>query len=93
MKCRDYIKVVYRRDHNGIFVRRIGDTVRTFWQDFCFMPLNVGDVFLDPATSNSYCIDRIHFHINDCEALCWFDKHGNLIVRYMSNNKQLKIDF
>lgn len=96
MKEKDKIKLVYRRNKDDIFVRLIGGKERTFWQDFRFMPMCIGVELvtdLPPYVGSSIMIDKISFYFNGCKALCWIDKHKNLIVRIDNINKQTKIDF
>lgn len=89
MKNRDYVKVVYRIDADGVFVRSNG---RTLHQDFPFLPY-IGELLVDEDIHCDIFISKVKFFYQGLPALAWIDKHDNVIVRYMSNNKQTKIDF
>lgn len=89
MNNRNFIRLVYRKDKDGVFVRSNG---RSLHQDFPFLPY-MAENLIDKDINCDMFISKVKFFYHGYDALAWIDKHDNVIVRYMSNHKQTKINF
>lgn len=89
MKNRNFIKLVYRKDKDGVFVRSNG---RSLYQDFPFLPF-IAEHLIDKDVNCDMFITKVKFIYHGYDALLWIDKHDNVMVRYMFKDKQIKIDF
>lgn len=83
-----YIKLVYRINSNGEYVRYGVGSIHALTTDFPFLR-ELGMISLEKPI---VVVRRVYFHYGLGDGLAWIDKHGNVIVRCM-NISQTKIDF